>query len=88
VPVDDHWEQFGPGALGVGWELGLLGLGIHLESGPVDREAMTAWTGSDEGKRFMTVSSDGWCEANVAAGASRAEAEVQAGRTAAAYTGS
>src|SRR5262245_59851375 len=30
-------KQFGPGAVGVGWDLGLLGLGLHIESGaPVD----------------------------------------------------
>ncbi|HLH99141.1 MAG TPA: SRPBCC family protein, partial [Acidimicrobiales bacterium] len=23
VPVDDHWREFGPGAVGIGWELAL-----------------------------------------------------------------
>src|SRR5688572_7532141 len=26
VVDDDRWQQFGPGAVGVGWELGMLGL--------------------------------------------------------------
>ena len=26
----DHWDRFGPGATGVGWEMGLVGLAIHL----------------------------------------------------------
>ena len=28
--LSEHWEEYGPGAAGVGWELGLLGLAIHL----------------------------------------------------------
>ena len=28
--VNDHWGMYGPGAVGVGWELGLLGLALHL----------------------------------------------------------
>ena len=28
--VEEHWEQFGPGAVGIGWDLGLVGLAIHL----------------------------------------------------------
>ena len=27
------WGQFGPGAVGLGWDLALMGLGLHLESG-------------------------------------------------------
>src|SRR3954462_9560923 len=30
---DDMWAQFGPGAVGVGWDGGLLGLTLHLASG-------------------------------------------------------
>ncbi len=42
APVDPQmWTQFGPGAVGVGWDLGLMALGLHLESGaavdPADR---------------------------------------------------
>ena len=28
---DDFWRQFGPGAVGVGWDLALMGLGEHVE---------------------------------------------------------
>src|SRR5699024_5613768 len=31
--IDPHWEQFGPGAVGVGWDLALLGMAIHLDTG-------------------------------------------------------
>src|SRR4030095_936414 len=30
---DDFWNQYGPGAVGVGWDLTMLGLGRHLETG-------------------------------------------------------
>ena len=28
--VSDHWHKFGPAAVGVGWEMGLLGMELHL----------------------------------------------------------
>ncbi len=31
--VEEHWKKFGPGAVGIGWDLGLLGLARHLETG-------------------------------------------------------
>ena len=35
TPVDDggHWDRFGPAATGVGWDLALIGLTLHLASG-------------------------------------------------------
>jgi uncharacterized protein YndB with AHSA1/START domain len=87
VRADDHWDQFGPGAVGVGWDLGLIGLHLHLASGePVARAPVEAWIASDDGQRFITLSSRRWCEANVAGGANPAEASSQAERTTAAYT--
>lgn len=85
---EDIWEQFGPGAVGIGWDLGLMGLHLHLSSGePVDREAVEAWGSSEEGVAFMTASNDGWCDAFVAAGADPADARARADRTIAFYTG-
>jgi uncharacterized protein YndB with AHSA1/START domain len=85
--VDDHWEEFGPGAVGVGWDMGLIGLTLHLSSGrSVDFQEAMAWAGSDEGRRFMTLSSEKWCEAHITAGADEAEARAAAARTTAAYT--
>jgi uncharacterized protein YndB with AHSA1/START domain len=84
---DERWAEFGPGAVGVGWDMGLMGLATHLWSGrAVDRQEGAAWAASDEGKRFMSLSSQRWCEANVAAGADEADAQAAADRTAAAYT--
>ena len=28
-----EWNEFGPGAVGVGWDMALWGLGRHLDSG-------------------------------------------------------
>jgi uncharacterized protein YndB with AHSA1/START domain len=88
VPTDDHWDQFGPGAVGVGWEGGLMGLGMHLSSGrAVDPAEGAAWLGSEEGRRFMAGSSERWCAASIAAGTEPAVAQARADRTTAFYTG-
>jgi DNA-binding transcriptional ArsR family regulator len=86
--VDDRWEQFGPGAVGVGWDLGIAGLAKHLASGDaIDLAAGAAWAASDDGRHFITLSSSAWGAANVAAGAEEDEARAAADRTTAAYTG-
>jgi uncharacterized protein YndB with AHSA1/START domain len=86
---DARWTEFGPGATGVGWELGLLGLGLHLASGgrPVDPDEVAKWSASDEGRNFMTRSSQAWGDASIAAGTDPAAATEAAARTTAAYTG-
>jgi hypothetical protein len=74
--------------VGVGWELGLRGLALHLASGKgVDPREVAAWSASDEGKQFMALSSQRWCDASIAAGTDTAEAQAAADRTTAAYTG-
>jgi len=87
--VDQHWAQFGPGAVGVGWDLAFLGLGRHLESGgaAVDRDAAQAWMGSEAGKAYMRTSATAWAEAHIAAGENPETARAMAQRTIAAYTG-
>jgi uncharacterized protein YndB with AHSA1/START domain len=85
---DERWVRFGPGAVGVGWDGGFLGLAIHLASGEaVDPAASAAWMASEDGRRFMSLSSERWRDASVAAGADPAAAQAAAARTTAAYTG-
>jgi uncharacterized protein YndB with AHSA1/START domain len=86
---DQRWAEFGPGATGVGWDMGLLGLASHLagDGSGVSPDQAAAWMGSDEGRRFMTLSSERWGEASVAAGTPADEARAAAQRTTAAYTG-
>jgi len=87
--VDDaRWAQFGPGAVGVGWDMTLMGLDRHLGSGAsVDPLQAMAWFGSPDGKDFVRRSSDEWCRASIASGTDAAEARAAAERTTAAYTG-
>ncbi|MEH1015377.1 SRPBCC family protein [Micromonospora sp. CPCC 206060] len=85
---DDRWTEFGPGALGVGWDMALLGLAGHLGTGEsVTPETAATWVGSDQGREFMTLSSARWGEASAAAGTDAEQARAAADRTTAAYTG-
>lgn len=86
--VDDHWRQFGPGATGVGFDLGLLGLGLHLRDGvALAGDEFQAWTLSAEGKEFVRESSDGWGAAAIAAGEDADRALARAEQTRAFFTG-
>ena len=86
--VEEHWGQFGPGAVGIGWDMSLMGLSGHLSgSMSVDPKAAAEWQASDEAKEFMTQSSEQWCLADIANGEDKAVAEAAAARTIAAYTG-
>jgi uncharacterized protein YndB with AHSA1/START domain len=85
---DERWERYGPGAVGVGWDMTLMGLGWHLASGAsVDPNEAMAWLGSDDGRQFVSRSSEDWCRASVAAGTDAAQAKASAARTTAFYTG-
>ena len=87
--VDDHWREFGPGAVGVGWDLLFgAGLALHVASAGevVDPAAVAEWTASPDGVAFITGSSNAWHDANVAAGEDPSAARAAADRTTAAYT--
>lgn len=87
--VDDaRWDQFGPGAVGVGWDMGLLGLVLHLATREaVDPAQAEAWFATGPGKDFVRRASDDWGRASIAAGTPREAALAAAERTRAAYTG-
>jgi uncharacterized protein YndB with AHSA1/START domain len=84
IVPEDRWTQFGPGAVGVGWEGGLLGLELHLGGGSVGDPI--AWQVSEEGRTFNTRASEAWGEANVASGADPAIAAEGVTNTTAFYT--
>lgn len=85
---DERWAEFGPGAVGVGWDLALIGLALHLAGGgaAVDPAEVAAWSASDDGRRFMALASDEWRDASVAAGTKPDAAREAADRTTAFYT--
>lgn len=83
VVPDDRWAEYGPGAVGVGWEQGLLGLALHLRGGSVGDPI--AWQLSAEGRDFAQRSSEAWGAANQAAGADPAVAAQAVANTTAFY---
>jgi hypothetical protein len=86
--IEDHWNQFGPGAVGIGWDLAVAGLERYLATGAsVDHETAEAWMVSPEGKAFMTDSGESWRAAHVASGVDAASAKQKSDRTIAFYRG-
>ncbi len=85
----DHLKKFGPGAVGIGWDLTFHGLERHLGAPDVtvDHGAAHAWTESSEGKAFMRASGEAWAAAHIASGEDADEARAQAQRTIGFYTG-
>ena len=88
APVEPaFWEQFGPGAVGVGWELATMGLGLHLDTGaPVDPEEGAGYPLTPDGRRFVELSSAGWAAAAIADGDDPTAAQAAGDRTLAFYT--
>jgi len=84
VVPEEFWDQYGPGAVGVGWEGGLLALSLHLRGGSIDDPQ--AWQLSEEGRDFNTRSSVAWGEANRAAGADEATVARTVANTTTFYT--
>jgi uncharacterized protein YndB with AHSA1/START domain len=83
----EKWREFGPGAVGVGWDMALLGLGrVAVERADRDEAAIAAWLASPGGRRFITLSCEGWSEAHRLAGADPEEARTAAAGTERFYT--
>ncbi|WP_344006132.1 SRPBCC family protein, partial [Isoptericola halotolerans] len=60
----EFWEQYGPGAGGVGWDLALMGLGLHLATGAAgDPREADAWSVSPDGVAFVRAAATAWGEA-------------------------
>ena len=85
---EDLWDQYGPGATGIGWDLGLLGLALYL-SGDTTAPAqeMVGWEASPEGQVFVTSASNAWAEASIVAGTDADAAHASAKKVTAFYTG-
>ena len=84
---DERWLEFGPGAVGIGWDSALLGLALHFATGAARPDDPMAWLASAEGRDFLTRSSQRWYEASVEAGTAEPDARAAADRVLTAYTG-
>jgi uncharacterized protein YndB with AHSA1/START domain len=81
------WGQYGPGAVGVGWDLALMGLGLHIETGePVDREAGMNFPLTPVGLEFVRTAATGWADAAIGDGDDREAAYAAAEQTITFYT--
>jgi hypothetical protein len=88
APIDPHWQQFGPGAVGVGWDLSFLGLAAHLARPGEDvRAEGLGWEVSDEARSLVRAASDDWGRAAIAAGEDRDAALAAAEATRKFYSG-
>ncbi|NRQ35488.1 SRPBCC family protein [Nonomuraea sp. NN258] len=79
---EEMWRRYGPGAVGVGWDLGLLGLAPYLAEGAIP----DGWQESLDAT-VMTASSRAWGAALRASGASEQETAEAVANTTAFYTG-
>jgi uncharacterized protein YndB with AHSA1/START domain len=86
---EEHWDKYGPGAVGIGWELGLMGLDRHLSDPSATRppESDESWFGSPPAKQFIRASAEGWGNADVAGGAEKEHALAVAETTRKFYSG-
>lgn len=83
---EEHLKQFGPGAVGIGWDLSFEGLGRHLAEGDAFNHADgEAWMQSADGKAFMRASGEAWGIAHAESGEDPTEARAKAERTIQAY---
>ena len=85
--LSDQWDTYGPGATGVGWEGGLLGLALHFGSPDEAISDPTGFALSEEGQAFYRGASEAWGQAAIAAGTDPVTARAAARQTAAFYTG-
>lgn len=86
---DEWWDQFGPGAVGLGWDSGLLGLAAHLADPAATRltpEQLADWVRNGDGKLFLRLSADAWARAAIDDGEDPEKAKGQADRSYEAFT--
>ncbi|MEV4575559.1 SRPBCC family protein [Nonomuraea jabiensis] len=81
----EFWGRFGPGATGVGWDLALLGLALHLSTGGDTGVDEATFHETSEGRRYIIGSSRAWGEAHLAAGGPPDEVAASVAATTAFY---
>ena len=89
-PPKDFWPVYGPGAVGVGWDQGFMGLARHIadpDQPPPTPDEVAHWHEAEDARAFIRAASDDWGRAAIASGTSKDEALAAAERTRAFYTG-
>ncbi len=82
-----HWDTYGPGATGVGWEMAFLGLALYTSDPNFKKPSPEEFAFSPEGIAFITGSSNAWAKADINAGTNPEKAQTAANQTTAFYTG-
>ena len=85
--LSEHWDEYGPGATGVGWEMGLLGLALHIDQPDEPKPDAATFHTTPHGKALITGSSVAWGDASIDGGTEPEAARAAARRTTAFYTG-
>lgn len=89
-PAAEFWSMYGPGAAGVGWDMGFQAFARHLAD-PVapglDPEQAAAWATSSEARALYATASRAWAQADMAHGTPEQNALAAAERTRAFYSG-
>ena len=85
--ISPHWDTYGPGAVGVGWETAFLGLVHHIENPSEPKPDEMEFVTSPEGIAFITSSSERWGQASIASGTDPQTAQTAVNQTTAFYTG-
>ena len=85
--LSEQWDEFGAGATGVGWEMGLLGLALHIDLPEEPKLDAATFHTTPYGKALLTGSSEAWGKASVRGGTDAEAARAAARRTTAFYTG-
>ena len=89
LPVDPHWDQYGPGAVGTGWDLWITGLARHLTAPDfvLSPDEAEAWFFTDEARGMIRTACESWAAADIANGEEPAHARQTAEATRRFYTG-
>lgn len=88
APVEPAmWRQYGPGAVGIGWDGLLHSLGYHLATdASLDAEEWEAWMTGPEGAEYARLLGDAWGAAAIADGDDPEEAKAAVDAVVAFYT--
>jgi len=85
--LSEHWNKYGPGAAGVGWELIFTGLAMYLSEPTKPKPDEIVFTSSPEGKAYIKESSEAWGKVAIKSGTDPDTAHKAVRHTTAFYTG-